>query len=516
MQMPVDAYSFRNPSRTSGSKPGIQTKRTSSGFRGEEGRSFHADAAPALRQPENGRAAEPFHTEVTFASILCGANPAIAHNSPEALAHLPYQEELKLKQDALNEFWYKKHLPGKPAEIVPAPMPRNYRAISKRRAILLRSGKLVLSMGYAKHGDGSPAGESLLEPVMHNVFYRHAEHLLNQPRFQPLARAVNYLILRGAYEHCTMIVNIFNINGSIVRKIKQFAEDLKKLDGRLTGCFLYLDETRSDYYLEAMRPEKGVSFKKIFGSDYLDLRIRNRNLLYPPTVFSQVNEPMLPLFVKLALDLLKPNQNARFLDLYCGYGLFGLLAASDSASVIGMDVEGPAIEAAVKNAAYHIPDANTRYLAASITKHSLVERLPKDRSEEIVLLDPPRMGTLPGVIETIIARKPLRVLHIFCGTDAIPKELKIWIANGYTPRRVLPLDLFPGSINLETMILLERDPNAAGKPVTREQTENDSAKQSGKERVRHSDFARRRPSDGHFAKPKGPRTPRRNGTRGTL
>ena len=74
---------------------------------------------------------------------------------------------------------------------------------------------------------------------------------------------------------------------------------------------------------------------------------------------------------------------------------------------------------------------------------------------EVMLLDPPRQGTLPGVIASLARRKPKKVLHIFCGVDQIPPSLKEWQANGYQARRVAPLDMFPGSANLEILVLLE-------------------------------------------------------------
>ena len=82
-----------------------------------------------------------------------------------------------------------------------------------------------------------------------------------------------------------------------------------------------------------------------------------------------------------------------------------------------------------------------------------VERaLPKPVEKEIILLDPPRKGCLPGVIEKLAKRNPERILHVFCGTDEIPLALKEWQLAGYFPKEILPLDLFPGTAHIETMM----------------------------------------------------------------
>jgi tRNA/tmRNA/rRNA uracil-C5-methylase (TrmA/RlmC/RlmD family) len=114
-------------------------------------------------------------------------------------------------------------------------------------------------------------------------------------------------------------------------------------------------------------------------------------------VFSQVNESMIPVFVQTAMDLLDPKPSTRVLDLYCGYGLFSFAAADAGAgSVWGMELEGPAVTAAISNANYLYPNKNMKFFAEAVTPDSLEEVLPFDDREEYVILDPPRSGTADG------------------------------------------------------------------------------------------------------------------------
>jgi tRNA/tmRNA/rRNA uracil-C5-methylase (TrmA/RlmC/RlmD family) len=71
-----------------------------------------------------------------------------------------------------------------------------------------------------------------------------------------------------------------------------------------------------------------------------------------------------------------------------------------------------------------------------------------------VILDPPRRGTSKGVIEAVAARTPSRVLHVFCNPDVLATELQRWFVCGYDILRVVPFDLFPGTDEIETMVLL--------------------------------------------------------------
>ena len=60
------------------------------------------------------------------------------------------------------------------------------------------------------------------------------------------------------------------------------------------------------------------------------------------------------------------------------------------------------------------------------------------------------------MIAAIAKRSPARVLNIFCSADEVPNTLKAWKHNGYSPSAVRVFDMFPGSPNVETMVLLEK------------------------------------------------------------
>ncbi len=72
-----------------------------------------------------------------------------------------------------------------------------------------------------------------------------------------------------------------------------------------------------------------------------------------------------------------------------------------------------------------------------------------------ILLDPPRNGTEEEVIEYIASKQPEAVLHIFCNSEIIGKELKRWSACGYLPVKAVPFDMFPGTDDIEVMVLLK-------------------------------------------------------------
>ena len=380
---------------------------------------------------------------------------AIAHQVPgytreadsahgESLAMFDYKDELKIKNQAIKEFWEVNRLAGNPQNVIASPIPREYRTTSKRR-VFMQPGNLQFDRQ-----------DSMLEPEEHNKIYNLLFEKLITPAYKPLAYALNWIIIRGTYRYRVVIFNIKKIDATIVRKLKQISEVLQKSELNVTAAHAYVDTTESDYYLESKRPTEGLNFKQLYGPREMSLDLGHFRLKYPVTGFSQINESQIHNLIKAASRLLSLSKEDHFLDLYCGYGLFSFALGEAAKSVLGVEWEGPSIDCA-KASAKHLKKSY-RFIAGKIDEMFVQTRLPRPipGEPEKILLDPPRKGCEPGVIHALAMRKPIRVCHVFCGTDEIPASLKEWERYGYRVREVQPLDLFPGTPHLETIVMLER------------------------------------------------------------
>ena len=383
---------------------------------------------------------------------------ALRESMPKALSSLPllsvsildYKDELAVKNKAFALFCEKNGLPS-PEEVLASPLPRSYRTTTKRRAVF-ENGKFALVFG--EDDDCSEYAEPL-EPEEHLAIYKLVEDYLKKPVFKVLAEAMNWLIIRGSYKRRTVIFNVNEMNASVVRKLKLMGEHLTASNLGIFSAHVYFDPTRSDYYLEAQRPPNALAFKTLYGPKDLSLDLGDIRLKYPVTGFSQINESQIPNLLSKAKELLQPNAEEHMLDLYCGYGLFSLGIGKEAKSTFGVEWEGPSIEYA-KNSARFLKRMNAKFLAGKIDGEFVEKKIPQFREPEIVLLDPPRKGVEQGVIPALAKRNPSCVLHVFCGTDEIPRSVNQWRIAHYKVSKIQPLDLFPGTPHLETMILFEK------------------------------------------------------------
>ena len=161
--------------------------------------------------------------------------------------------------------------------------------------------------------------------------------------------------------------------------------------------------------------------------------------------------------LEMAEEMLAPQPDECLLDLYCGYGLFSHFLAPGYKQVLGIDVGGPSIRAAISNKKINPSSKDARFLAHRITERT-IEEIPfsGDQAVETILLDPPRQGPQKAVIAALGRRNPHKVLHAHCGVDQIPSSIKQWKQCGYHVNRIVPLDMFPGSANLEVLIVFTK------------------------------------------------------------
>jgi tRNA/tmRNA/rRNA uracil-C5-methylase (TrmA/RlmC/RlmD family) len=368
-----------------------------------------------------------------------------------------YDDEYQIKNRALQEYWKVHRFPQPLQSLVPSPFGRNYRVVTKRK-LFSSNGKLQLGLiGTDDQASGIhplAVGQCMIEPSAHSDIYRCVQDYLNRKEFREVAEAMNYVVVKGNYEEFTVIFNIASMDSNSRQFINHLSKHLTKTVNGVISVFTYIDEKRSRFYLPQRQKNQKLQFQKIFGKDAIFHRAGSKKFLYSPLSFSQTNLSVIEKFASTAEEILELNGSDQLFDLYCGYGLFSLSVADKIRNVTGIELSGDSIRDAKKNAE-RMHNANCRFIEGDIDEECL-ERIFSSHSKITkVILDPPRNGTKPGVIEIIAAKKIEKALHIFCNIELMPAELERWNSVGYKIARAIPFDMFPGTGEVEMMVLLE-------------------------------------------------------------
>ncbi|HMQ30328.1 MAG TPA: TRAM domain-containing protein [Chloroflexaceae bacterium] len=170
-----------------------------------------------------------------------------------------------------------------------------------------------------------------------------------------------------------------------------------------------------------------------------------------PTSFFQVNVPQAAHLLELTMEALAPAPGARLLDLYSGVGAFALPLAAAGASVTAVEEHAAAVADGRRSA--ELNDIfGVRFLRAPVER-----ALPGlDGPFDGVVLDPPRRGCHPAVIEELARLAPPRVVYISCHPGILGRDLPPLLGAGYRLARLQPVDLFPQTPHIETVVVLER------------------------------------------------------------
>ncbi len=194
--------------------------------------------------------------------------------------------------------------------------------------------------------------------------------------------------------------------------------------------------------------ENIVAFGKESISDILcDLKFE-----LSPLAFYQVNRTQAQRLYEKAREYASLSGDEVLLDLYCGTGTIGLSMAKDCKELVGVEIIAEAIENAKKNAENNGIE-NARFICGDATKAAF-ELKKEGIIPDVIVVDPPRKGLTPELINTIVEMNPKRVVYVSCDPATLGRDLKQFEDSEYSVKEIIPVDLFPRTSHCESVALL--------------------------------------------------------------
>ncbi len=372
---------------------------------------------------------------------------------------IDYDIDYRMKNAVLQEFWKMLGFDALLDPLTPSPLGRNYRVVTKRKAFFSNGNVYLGLIGTEEESVGMnpvQVGQCMIEPDKHSEIYHCVQAYLNRREFKEAAETVNYVIVKGNYSEFTVIFNLGAFDSGMRQFINSLSKHVTAAVKEVIGVFVIVDEKRSRYYMPQHQKNQRLPLQKIFGKAEIFQKVGAKKFLFSPLSFSQTNLSIVETFVQTIKELLELNAQDRLVDLYCGYGLFSLSVSDSVKNATGIELSGNSVRDAKKNAE-RLRISNCKYIENDIDEDNLERFFSSQKTFSKIILDPPRNGTKPGVIEIIAAKKAERVLHIFCNIDLMAVELERWQNAGYKIRRALSFDMFPGTSEVEIMVSLEKN-----------------------------------------------------------
>ncbi|MBR3815278.1 MAG: 23S rRNA (uracil(1939)-C(5))-methyltransferase RlmD [Clostridia bacterium] len=367
-----------------------------------------------------------------------------------AYRHITYEKELEIKKQTVDDALRRiGGLDISAKQILSIERPEYYRNKAQIPVGIDESGKLLTGFYSRRTHRITDSRECLLQmkefnmllPAVREYILENPVTVYNEESGTGLLRHIYFRRARSTGEIMVCIV----INGDSLPK-------QERLIGKLLATGLDVKSVILNVNKEKTNVVLGERCITIYGSDYIEDVLCGLRFRISPLSFYQVNPEGTELLYGKAKEYACLTGEETLLDLYCGTGTIGLTMADSVKKLIGVEIIPQAIENAKENARLNgIENAEFFCDDAQGAAKTLYEQ---GIHPDVVVLDPPRKGCSPDVIETVAKMSPDRVVYVSCDPATLARDLALFAPLGYEAAEVTAVDMFPRTVHVESAVKL--------------------------------------------------------------
>ena len=264
---------------------------------------------------------------------------------------------------------------------------------------------------------------------------------------------VRHVLLRYGFKTDEIMVCLV-INGKTIPHCHDLVGRLRQIPG-MTSITLSSNTEKTNVIM-------GDTIRLLWGQEFITDYIGEIKYQISPLSFYQVNPVQTEKLYRLALDYAGLTGNETVWDLYCGIGTISLFLAKKAKHVYGVEIIPQAIDDAKNNAKINnITNAEFYVGKAEEVLPEYYKEYEKTHNGEaahadVIVVDPPRKGCEESLLQTIVDMQPEKVVYVSCDSATLARDVKFLRTNGYELKDVTPVDQFPHTVHVETVVLLSK------------------------------------------------------------
>jgi 23S rRNA (uracil1939-C5)-methyltransferase len=258
--------------------------------------------------------------------------------------------------------------------------------------------------------------------------------------------SIRHIMIRKAFKTGETMVVIVT-NGYELKNQEELISLLKNGIMGITSIIQNINSKKTNVVL-------GEVCKTLWGKDTITDYIGRFQFKISPLSFFQVNPIQTEVLYNKALEFAQLNGTQTVFDAYCGAGTISLFLAQKAKKVYGVEVVPEAIENAVDNARNNNID-NTEFITGESEK-VIPDLINKGINADVVVVDPPRKGCDKVLLEAIAHMSPQRIVYVSCDPGTLARDLSILSDLNYKTIEVQPVDMFPQTAHVETIVLMTK------------------------------------------------------------
>lgn len=263
---------------------------------------------------------------------------------------------------------------------------------------------------------------------------------------------VRHVLIRYGFKTKEIMVCLV-INGDNIPKSDKLVDNLIKIPG-MTSITYSVNKENTNVIM-------GKKIGVLLGQSYITDYIGEVKYQISPLSFFQVNPVQTEKLYSMVLEYADLKGEETVWDLYCGIGTISLFLAQNAKKVYGVEIIPQAIRDAENNAQINgITNAEFFVGKAEEVLPEYYAQYEREHGEkayaDVIVVDPPRKGCEETLLGTMAQMQPERIVYVSCDSATLARDLKFLCERGYELKRVRPVDQFPHTVHIETVVLLSK------------------------------------------------------------
>ena len=364
------------------------------------------------------------------------------------LLDMPYEKQLKQKQKQVNKLL-------KPycntEKIIGMENPFHYR--NKVHAVFGHRKDGTVISGIYQQGTHFivPVDECLIEDKRADAIIRDIRDLLKSFKIKTYNEDTGYGLFRHVLvrtgHHSGQVMVVLVLGSPILPSKNNFVKALRKLHPEITTIILNVNNQKTSMIL-------GEKETVLYGKGYIEDELCGHIFRISSKSFYQVNTAQTEKLYTKAIELAGLTGKERVIDAYCGIGTIGLIASDKAKEVISVELNPDAVKDAIVNAKRNgIKNVHFYQNDAGVFMRQMAD---EGESADVVFMDPPRSGSDEKFLSSVVTLNPKRVVYVSCDPTTLARDLKYLTKHGYSAVTAVPVDMFPATGHVETVVLLSK------------------------------------------------------------
>ena len=254
---------------------------------------------------------------------------------------------------------------------------------------------------------------------------------------------LKYVLIRTSYHFDELMVVLVTTEMNFPGQ-RNFINELISLHPEITTIVENINPRNTNVVL-------GTKEKVLYGPGVIKDSILGLTFEISASSFYQVNPEQVEKLYANAIELIDKDTDKTVLDAYGGVGTIGLIASKNAAKVITVEIN----KSASKNAIINAKRNNVKNIEC-ICGDASDYLYNSDVNFDVVIMDPPRKGSDKKFLNSIVKNKTEKIIYVSCNPETLARDLKYLLENNYSIKYIQPVDMFPFTSHVETIVGLYR------------------------------------------------------------